>query len=201
MRECHVENRPRTETADFTPRLPSFPTGHCHHPISSSRRAAADLRPSSAKPLPEDYYSPSRNVPVEHDPSPRTSDTSARANASRQVPVCNTWGLPGHISRFRPSRPPAPPRFSTYPARIHEIWTSHRADHRPRELWPMGRSTRFPHSRKARAGSPAALKQRVKKRRQLAYLSPACVLQGCRRVRFRLCGKRVRLCGKRVERP
>ncbi|KAH8030518.1 hypothetical protein HPB51_007670 [Rhipicephalus microplus] len=47
MRERHVENRPRTETVDFTPRLPFSPTGRGHHRMSSSQRAAADLRPSS----------------------------------------------------------------------------------------------------------------------------------------------------------
>ncbi|KAH8019465.1 hypothetical protein HPB51_019487 [Rhipicephalus microplus] len=80
MRELHVENRPRTETADFTPRLPFSPTGHSHHRMSSSRRAAADLRPSSTRPLPEHYYASSRNIPAEHDPSPRTSSHSASAN-------------------------------------------------------------------------------------------------------------------------
>ncbi|KAH8022180.1 hypothetical protein HPB51_022577 [Rhipicephalus microplus] len=80
MRERHVENRPRTETADFTPRLPFSPTGRGHHRMSSSRRAAADLRSSSTRPLPEDYYASSQNVPAKHDPSPRTSATSAPAN-------------------------------------------------------------------------------------------------------------------------
>ncbi|KAH8022318.1 hypothetical protein HPB51_023371 [Rhipicephalus microplus] len=91
IRERHVENQPRTETADFTPRLPFSPTGRGHHRMSSSRRAAADLRPSSTRPLPEDYYASSQNVPAEHDPSPRTSATSAPANVSRQVPVCYMW--------------------------------------------------------------------------------------------------------------
>ncbi|KAH8040957.1 hypothetical protein HPB51_013239 [Rhipicephalus microplus] len=120
MRERHVENQPRTETADFTPWLPFSPTGRGHHRMSSSRRAAADLRPSSTRPLPEDYYASSQNVPAEHDPSPRTSATSAPANVSRHVPVCYTCGLLGHISCFCPRRPPAPPRFSTYPARMYE---------------------------------------------------------------------------------
>ncbi|KAH8036766.1 hypothetical protein HPB51_004849 [Rhipicephalus microplus] len=82
MRERHVENRPRTETADFTPRLPFSPTGRGHYRMSSSRRAAADPRPSSTRPLPEDYYASSQNVPTEHDPSPRTSTTSAPANTA-----------------------------------------------------------------------------------------------------------------------
>ncbi|KAH7964097.1 hypothetical protein HPB51_027664 [Rhipicephalus microplus] len=82
MRERHVENRPRTETADFTPRIPFFPTGRGHHQMSSSRRAAPDLRPSSTRPLPEDYYPSSQNVPAERDPSPRTSATSALANTA-----------------------------------------------------------------------------------------------------------------------
>ncbi|KAH8019834.1 hypothetical protein HPB51_022568 [Rhipicephalus microplus] len=33
-------------------------------------------------------------------------------------------------------RPPALPRFSTYPPRMHETWTAHPADHRPRQQWP-----------------------------------------------------------------
>ncbi|KAH8026419.1 hypothetical protein HPB51_020403 [Rhipicephalus microplus] len=139
IRERHVENRPRTETADFTPRLPFSQTGRGHHRMSSSRRAAADLRPSSTRPLTEDYYASSENVPAEHGPSPRTSATSAPAN--RHVPICYTCGLPGHISCFCPRRSPAPPRFSTYPARMyktpvpprfsthsprmHRTWTSH----------------------------------------------------------------------------
>ncbi|KAH8032553.1 hypothetical protein HPB51_026006 [Rhipicephalus microplus] len=81
MRERHVENRPRTETADFTSRFPFSPTGHGHHRMSSFRRAAADLRPSSTRPLPEDYYAPSQNVLAEHDLSPQDpSATSAPAN-------------------------------------------------------------------------------------------------------------------------
>ncbi|KAH8028592.1 hypothetical protein HPB51_017718 [Rhipicephalus microplus] len=154
MRERHVENRPRTETAHFTPGLPFSPTGRGHHRMSSSRRAAVDLRLSSTRPLPEDYYVSSENVPAEHDPSPRSAVTSAPANVSRQVPVCCTCGLPGHISRFCPTRPPAlhrhvfrrnparmyetpvPPRFSMHPPRMHETWTSHPADHRPRQQWP-----------------------------------------------------------------
>ncbi|KAH8029135.1 hypothetical protein HPB51_022951 [Rhipicephalus microplus] len=102
MRERHVENRPRKETADFTPRLPFSPTGRGHHRMSSSRRAAADLRPSSTRPLPEDYYASSQNVPVEHYPSPRTSATSAPANASQQVLVCYTCGLQGIFRAYVP---------------------------------------------------------------------------------------------------
>ncbi|KAH8036420.1 hypothetical protein HPB51_000371 [Rhipicephalus microplus] len=56
MREQHVENRPHTETADFILRLLFSPTGHGHHQMSSSRRDAADLQPSSTRPLLEDYY-------------------------------------------------------------------------------------------------------------------------------------------------
>ncbi|KAH7932173.1 hypothetical protein HPB51_029486 [Rhipicephalus microplus] len=56
MRERHVENRPRTEAADFTPWFPFSPTSRGHHLMSSSRRAAVDLRPSSTRPLPEHYY-------------------------------------------------------------------------------------------------------------------------------------------------
>ncbi|KAH8021748.1 hypothetical protein HPB51_016812 [Rhipicephalus microplus] len=82
MRERHVKNRPRTETANFTPLLPFSPTGRGLHRMSSSRRAAADLRPSSIRPLPEDYFASSQNVPVEHDPSPRTFSTSAPGNVN-----------------------------------------------------------------------------------------------------------------------
>ncbi|KAH8031730.1 hypothetical protein HPB51_020704 [Rhipicephalus microplus] len=151
MRERHVENRPRTETADFTPRLPFSLTGPGHHWMSSTRRAAAGIRQSPTRPVSEDYYASTQNVPAERDPSPRTSATSAPANVSRQVPVYYTCGLPGHVSRFCPRRTPAPPRFLTYPARMYETpvpprfsthpprmhvtWTSQPADHRPRQQW------------------------------------------------------------------
>ncbi|KAH8021752.1 hypothetical protein HPB51_016816 [Rhipicephalus microplus] len=82
----HVENRPRTETADFTPRLPFSPTGRGHHPMSSYRRTAVDLRPSPTRPLPEDYYASSQNIPAEHDPSPRTSAACAPANREDPPP-------------------------------------------------------------------------------------------------------------------
>ncbi|KAH8030027.1 hypothetical protein HPB51_006459 [Rhipicephalus microplus] len=182
MRERHVENRPRTETADFTPRLPFSPTGRGHHRMSSSRRAAADPRPSSTRPLPEDYYASSQNVPSEHDPSPRTSATSAPANVSRQVPVCYTCGLPGHISRFCPRRPPAPPRFSTYPARMyetpvpprfsthpprmHETWTSHSADHRPRQQWPNEFRSESPASERSLTPPPTRSRRSPSPRRR-----------------------------------
>ncbi|KAH8020992.1 hypothetical protein HPB51_011359 [Rhipicephalus microplus] len=182
MRERHVENRPRTETADFTPRLPFSSTGRGHHRMSSSRRAAADPRPSSTRPLPEDYYASSQNVPAEHDPSPRTSATSAPANVSRQVPVCYTCGLPGHISRLCPRRPPAPPRFSTYPARMyetpvpprfsthpprmHETWTSHSADHRPRQQWPNEFRSESPASERSLTPPPTRSRRSPSPRRR-----------------------------------
>ncbi|KAH8029282.1 hypothetical protein HPB51_024707 [Rhipicephalus microplus] len=129
MRERHVENRPRTETADFTPRLPFSPTGRGHHRMSSSRRATADLRPSSTKSLLEDYYASSQNVPAEQDPSPRTSATSAPANTA----ACTATFFDVSGSYVRNA---LPPRFSTHPPRMHETWTSHPADHRPRQQWP-----------------------------------------------------------------
>ncbi|KAH8023785.1 hypothetical protein HPB51_016839 [Rhipicephalus microplus] len=97
MRKRHVENRPRTETADFTPWLPFSPTCRGHHRMSSSRRAAADLRPSSTRPLPEDYYASSQNLPAEHDPSPRTSATSAPANKAASTPTF--FGVSGSYVR------------------------------------------------------------------------------------------------------
>ncbi|KAH8021630.1 hypothetical protein HPB51_016026 [Rhipicephalus microplus] len=126
MQERHVENRPRTETTDFTPRLPFSPTGRGHHRMSSSRRAAADLRPSSTRPLPEDYYAASQNVPVEHDPPRRTSATSAPANTAacctatffdvfgsyvRNTCAATFFDAPASYARnldHSPGRPPSP---------------------------------------------------------------------------------------------
>ncbi|KAH8024207.1 hypothetical protein HPB51_022268 [Rhipicephalus microplus] len=125
MRERHVENRPRTETADFTTRLPVSPTVHGHHRMSSSRRAAADLRLSSTRPLPEDYYASSQNFSARHDPSPRTSATSAPANTAtstatffdvsgsyvRNACAATFFDVPASYAgnlELSPGRPPSP---------------------------------------------------------------------------------------------
>ncbi|KAH8026572.1 hypothetical protein HPB51_021982 [Rhipicephalus microplus] len=165
MRERHVENQQHTETADFTPPLLFFPTDHGHCRMSSSRLVGADLRPSSTRPLLEDYYASSRNVPAGHDLSPRTFATSAPANVSRQISVCYTCGIPGHISRFCPSRPPAPPRFSTYPPRIRETLTAHPADHRPRQQWPNEFRSESPASERSLTPPPTRSRRSPSRRR------------------------------------
>ncbi|KAH8039616.1 hypothetical protein HPB51_007816 [Rhipicephalus microplus] len=127
MRERHAENRPRTETEDFTPRLPFSPTGRGHHRMSSSRRAAADLRSSSTRPLPEDYYASSQNVPAERDPSARTSAAYAAANhhnallffplLTKHLEQCVQHLLPPHFREYAQLLPQPSKVLSSLPLR------------------------------------------------------------------------------------
>ncbi|KAH7956475.1 hypothetical protein HPB52_010043 [Rhipicephalus sanguineus] len=118
-RERRIEYRPLSEETHSSTSFRSLPTSHGPRGMSPPRCAAAEYPPAPWR-LSADYYETTRRAPAEYHRTPRASATTI---SNRDVPICYTCGLRGHISRFCRPQPQAP-RFSAYPARVHETSTS-----------------------------------------------------------------------------
>ncbi|KAH8029670.1 hypothetical protein HPB51_002227 [Rhipicephalus microplus] len=159
MRERHVENRPRTETADFTPRLPLSltccgPTG-CHHldvPLWTSDRHQPGLY---------------QKITMRHHKMFLRSTTRLRALLPPLLQLLRPPALP-RFSTYpaRMYEAPVPPRFSTHPPRMHETWTFYPAYHRARQQWPNEFRSESPVSERSLTPPPTRSRRSPSPRRR-----------------------------------
>ncbi|KAH8039545.1 hypothetical protein HPB51_007447 [Rhipicephalus microplus] len=159
MRERHVENRPRTET-QILPRGFRFPrrvaaTIGCHHldvPLRTSDRRQPGLY---------------QKITMRHHKTFLRSTTHLRVLLPPLLLLIRP-AAPPRFSTYlaRMYETPVPPRFSTHPPRMHETWTFHPAYHHPRKQWPNEFRSESPVSERSLTPPPTRSRRSPSPRRQ-----------------------------------